>query len=126
MRNVSIFYLETRTNYRMNDDVDVTPMRIARAIAKRRMKAEGFKFNNGGRKAYLQSEADWLNENQEDTTIVNTAETVVDWSCDNMLYSNAPHILQNRVEVSQDIKAEVLAAMVELFDSSLTNSTDES
>lgn len=114
LRNVSILYLGEGL-LTLPTNVEHTPEYIARVICKRAMKSEGFRFNDKGRYEWLVDAANYLND-ESDEDLNETAETVIDYVANNLIYSNAPHIIGgNKVEVSHDVRDAVVAALVNLF-----------
>jgi hypothetical protein len=118
LENVSILYLGEGL-LKLPKNVEHTPEYIARVICKRAMKAEGFMFNDKGRYEWLVDAANYLND-ISDEDLNETAETVIDYVANNLIYSNAPHIIGgDNVEVSHDIKDAIVAEIVNLFDDSI-------
>ena len=118
LKNVSILYLG-ESLLTLPTNVEHTPEYIARVICKRAMKAEGFRFNDKGRYEWLQDAANYLND-VSDEDLHETAETVIDYVANNLIYSNAPHIIGgDNIEVSHDVKDAVIAELVNLFDDSV-------
>ena len=94
-----------------------TPEKVATIMLALKMKEDGIEYTKENRQIFIQGWAKHMNENFFDERDDHKAEEIADEVADNIIYNNAPHIinLKNRREVNDDFKEKVFSRIVELL-----------
>jgi len=94
-----------------------TPEKVATILLALKMKEDGMEYTKENREQFMQEWAEHMNENFFDERDDHTISEISDEVADNIVYNNAPHIIdmRNRTEVSNEFKQAVYNRLVVLL-----------
>lgn len=113
-----LLYTKENRLISLNKKKDHTAKYIATVILKRALQVDGLELTMAGARELLKGWADHYTEISED---VFEAENIADTVADFYIYCNGLHILENKIEVGDDFRAETYRILVRLLEHSLKN-----